>query len=195
MFKLSKEENKLVVIAVIAAFIIILFWIFIYLPKDRAVKRLKTKVEQDKSALDMIVKIIGEQTPLEKADAIMKRQAGEFRRVVVEQKDVYLELNFLSAAADKVGVKIISTTPQTAVVFTNRQGITPKYNGESCLKVPVNMVLEGDYKRLMNYLYTLEHSPVGIYTVEGFSISKEPQISPDLKMELSVALCVFGEAK
>jgi len=191
MIKISREEKNLIKIAGIVFTCIVLFLLLFYFPKSIALDKLKSRVEKSDALMKDLRQLIGQDTSLEQGIGILRKQAVMLSTKCVDQKDIFLSLNRLSEAADLAGVKIISLNPQSLSVL----GTGVKYYEKSCLKEPARLVLRGRYEQLANYLYLLEQSPIGIFTIERFSITKEKDIAPDLKMDLTVIMYVFGEEK
>ena len=192
MLKLSREEIKILNRAVIIFACVLFFVIFFYIPRSKALARLKSKVDKSDLLVGDIKKMIGENTSLELGIGVLKKEAAILSTKYIDQKDMFLALNRLSEAADMAGVRVVSTSPQSLSVFSSG-GLTPKYYDRSCLKLPVKMVIEARYEELASYLHSLEYSPVGIYTIEGFSIKKDKNLVPDLKMDITVDLYIFGD--
>ena len=190
MIKITKEEKKLIKYALIISACVVLFSVLFYIPKSIALTKLKSKVEKNDALIAEIKRKIGGHASLQEGVSILRKEAGILSSKYVEQSDISLSLNRLSEAAVLAGVRIDSMTPQN---FSNSG--SAKYNGKSCLKQQVRLVLYGRYEQLVNYMHLLEHSQVGIFTIESFSISIDKKISPDLRMELTVGLYVFGEEK
>ena len=193
MIRISKEEQKLFIISVAGLIIIIFFWVFIYTPKNKVLAALKKKVAQNEAFIKDIKSLIGENTPLEQGVAVLRQQAVLLSYKSLDQKDIFRALSRISESASIAGVKIVSVNPGTPSVFSAKTGTAPKHNNKSCYKTVAKVEVEGPYADLANYLFLLEHSPVGIYTVDGFSILKDEKIAPDLKMTLSLGIYVFGD--
>lgn len=189
MIKLTKEEKKLIKVALIISAGFVLFSVLIYIPKSSALAKLKSKIEKNDALIADLKKTIGQNISLEEGIIVLRKQTKILSSRYVEQKDIFLSLNRLSEAADLAGVRIVSMSPQSLTVSG------AKFLDKSCLKQPVKLVLYGRYEQLVNYLYLLEQSTVGIFTVESFNISNEKGLAPDLKMEVVVGLYVFGEEK
>lgn len=194
MIKISRSEKKLINVTLITVIGITVFLVFFYIPKSAALARQKSKVEKSDALLAEVRKFIGEYASLDQGVRILRKQAVFLSGKLIDQSDISVSLNRLSEAADTAGVRIVSISPQAISVFGAKGGSATYYD-KACLKQPIRLLLEGRYEQLVNYLYLLEYSPIGIYTINGFNITKDINIYPDLKMELVAGLFVFGGAK
>ena len=192
--RLTKSEKNLIKIAAVTLAGITLFLAFIYFPRAASVSKLKSKIEKNDALLAEIRKSIGQYASIEHGMRVLRKQAVLLSSKYVDQKNIFLVLNRLSESAETAGVKVVSITPQSLTVFNPKAGST-KYYDKVCLMQPVKIVIEGRYEQLANYIYLLEQSNVGIYTVNSFNITKGKTIFPDLKMDLSVDMYVFGDEK
>lgn len=192
MYRLSKEEKKLISLIGITVLLLILFVVFVYNPKRKAVNEVRQSVEVREAEIREIKSMIGEDVTLEEGVDILKQKAKNLKAKYIRQRDLSLALKILSDAANMAGIRIISTNLQTLSVFTNPMGVTPAYGNDVCKKMTVSLVIEGKYEALGRYLSLLENSPVGIYTVDGFYVKSEKNAYPDLAMRLKIGLYCFS---
>lgn len=195
MNKLSKEEKKIISLAGLLVLVTILAIVGVYNPKRKVVRKEKERVEVKEAEVRAIRAMIGEDVTLEEGVEILQERAENLKAKYIRQRNISLALKILSDSANSAGVRIVSTNLQSLNVFTSNQGISPTYNGDVCKRMPVNMVLEGKYEAMGLYLSLLENSPIGIYTIDGFSLLREEEIYPDLSMRLKVSLYCFSPQK
>ena len=189
---LDKEQKKIISILAIAMAAFLVLWKAIYVPKNRSVKELKSKVDVGKAEVDSVYKMIGREVALKEGVIILKEEADRLAQKRIKQKDISFALKGLSDAANKSGVRIISTKYQMAEVFTNEAGVAPTYDGIACMKTAVTITLEGTYSKIAHYIDLLENSPRGIYTIEGFTLKKTSDKASKLKGDLLVWIYCFG---
>jgi len=190
--KLDKEQKQIISLAVIALCGFLIAWRVVYLPKKKAVMELKSKVDAGKAEVESIYAIIGREVALKEAVGILKEEKDRLEQKRIRQKDMSLALRVLSDAANKAGIRIISIKPQMAEVFTNKAGVSPSYDGFPCMKTPVSITVEGEYGQIARYIYLLENSARGIYTVEGFSMKKLRRGPSRLEANLMIFIYCFG---
>lgn len=193
MTKLSKGEKKLINLALVVTAGIVFFLIFLYFPKTRSLSQLKLKVDRSSQLLSEIRTMIGDYATLEHGIGVLRKKANFLNAKFIYQKDIAFALRQLNDTADNVGIRIISLTPQPLTSFGGKDVV--KYNDKSCLWQPVKLVIEGRYEQLAQYMYLLEQSPAGIYTINNFSIRKDESIFPDVNVDLTVGVYVFGEER
>jgi len=191
--RLNREQRKLLNLSGIFLLVIVIFLVFIYNPKRVAMMKIKSVVDVTSTELKEIQKFLGADITLEQGVGILQERAALLKLKYIKQQDVSLALKELSDMANKTGVRIISTKPQAPVPFTGKGGGAVRYDSAVCMALPVQLVLEGKYENLSKYIYSLENSRRGIYTIDGFSIRKSQEIYPDVRMELRIELYVFAE--
>lgn len=193
--KVNKEQKKLLKISAIVLGCIIIFIVFIYNPKKAALVKIKSYVEVTNSEIKEIKEMIGESTPLEIGVGILQERAYMLKSRYITQDNIPMALKILSDNANRTGVRILSTRPQAAGVFANKQGVTPKYDSATCMKLPLDLITEGKYEDIVKFLYLLENGAKGIYTVDGFSLRQDNNIYPEIKVDLKIGLYYFAGEK
>jgi Tfp pilus assembly protein PilO len=193
--KLSREQKKLINIAAIVLILSLVFWFGIYNPKRKALVKLKASIDIESAEVEKIQQMIGRETTLEAGVDILKDRIEALNKKCVKQKDISAALKVLSDTANMVRVRLISTRPGSAIAFSVNKKQPLTYRGEVCMKLPVTITVEGKYEQLGRYMQLLENSPVGMYTVDSFSIKKEKAIYPELEMSLTVSIYFLGAKK
>ena len=192
MNSLSKEQKKIISLLLLTILLLFLLWRFFYAPKTESLKQLKSTVDVGKAEIEAVYEMIGEEVSLEEAVTILKEKADKLAERRIRQKDISLALKGLSDFANKAGVRIRAIKPKSPEILTTEGGSTPTYGNIPCMKTEVAISLEGTYGQIAQYMYLLENSSRGIYTVEGFSIKKQKKDSSQLQIELLVWIYCFG---
>ncbi len=190
---IDREQKKIISLFFIALALFLLAFKGCYVPKNRAVRDLKSKVDLGKEEEEAIYDMIDHKvSSLEEAVDVLKEKADKLGKKRIRQKDIALALRGLSDGANKTGVRIISTKPQSPEIFTNKNGVSPTYGNLTCMRTSVTMSIEGDYGSIGDYISLLENSTHGIYTVDGFSIKRKGQDQSKLEANLIVSIYCFG---
>ena len=192
IIKLNREHKKILNLAGIMLLCAVIFLVFIYNPKRVALAKLKAYVDVTYAEEKEIRKMIGDKINLEEGLVMLKERAALLRGKYIKQQDMAEALKVLSDTANRTGVRITSTKPSLAVVFTGSGTEPVKYDSAVCMKMPVSLSVEGRFENLCKFVYSMENNPKGIYTIDGFSIRKEESIFPELKMDLNAGMYYFA---
>lgn len=189
--RLDSEQKKIICVAGVAVAAFLFVWHLLYIPKKNKVMKLKAKVDVGKAEIDSVYEMIGREVALQEGVAILNEKAEYLSKKRIRQKDISMALKVLSETANRSGVRIISTKYQPAELFTNKDGESASYDKFPCMKTAVAITLEGGYGQIAQYIYLLENSPIGLYTIEGFSIRQDSKRA-QLRAEIVVWIYCFG---
>jgi uncharacterized membrane protein YvbJ len=193
MIKLSrilKKYSKQIAIGLI----LFIFLIVLY-KQNKVFMKLKLGVDLVDKQIEAIENTAGKKVALEEAVGILRAKEDELKTKFIKQEDISLAFKTLSDIANATDVRIISMRPQAAAVFSSKGKGNLIYDNSTCIGIPIDLSVEAKFENLGEYMRMLESSPVGLFTVESFSLKKMQQIYPDLQMSLTVQLYFFGKLK
>jgi len=180
MRQLTKEQKKIIYVALIITGFLLSFWIFIYAPQSRRLVSIKERL---RDADIQIAQIKGMTVGRELADALqdMDRQMNRILRLMPQKAaDV---ISSLSGEARKLKIDIKN------IKFSGRQPFASNVAGFDIEELPISISLCGEYKALGEYLYNLRNSDVVLITVRKLDINGKGE--GNISLNVSLEICAF----
>lgn len=146
MKKLTKEQKKLIYIASIAALLLLIFWIFIYLPQARRLSLIKKRLMDVEKEIEQVDRITGGRELKEVMQGFNSRLNEIFSKMPPRFDDV---VDDLSEEARKLGIEVKD------INFLSKKVLKDKVPGYELEELPMVMNLVCEYNALGDYLNLL----------------------------------------
>jgi Tfp pilus assembly protein PilO len=169
-FSFSTREKRIFILLV-AAVIILIFYLAVYLPTGEKMSLLENEIRVAERQLKKDVLVIRKARQLEEQD---KALLEEFRQKDTDENVMSSILSEIEAVAGEVGMRIADMKPKKArrIDF---------YNDFS-----VSLSIDGKLPDITHFMYVLQSSPHRFF-VDEFSLEKRSPTSPELNCRLAIS--------
>lgn len=188
--KMKSPQKKIIFIGLIVFFTLIIFWVFVYLPTQNTVSRVK------KELLDIEAQILEIETIMSRGRS-MQDNIGLLReRVrVLERKFPAKEeegLRSLSDLADKLNIEIVSLKPAPKEEVLDAKSQKTIIEDKVCQKLAVSIEMKSNFKNLIRYITALKKSSPVFVTIDQLKINKDTLEGAKLNIVLDLSLYLLS---
>ena len=178
MKNLSKEQKKIIYLAVILIGFLLLFLVFIYAPQSRRVKEIKNKLFFAENQITEINKITQGQDLAAAVGKLNQKLVRLVRRMPERQE---VAMKFLTENARRLGIEVKN------IVLLDKQIAANKAPGYIIGEVPIAMTLTADYKAIGEYLIALDEDESLLTRVRELDIKGDGEGQPKLDVSLQIS--------
>lgn len=161
VIRFTKEQQKIIYIAIAALVFLLCFWFLIYLPQGKKAAYYKEELAKTESQIAEIVGVAKDRDLAQYVKELNTEFNQMISRLPHEDQDVIAYLSE-SAKNSKVTVKNILPSPI--------QPIDVKISKYVISEFPLTLNLECEYRELGEYLYALEHDFPILVKINSLSI-------------------------
>lgn len=191
----AQKKINIVSAAVIAVFLIFLF--FVYLPAQKTVARLKAELEETEGRIQEIESLLDKTKPLAENITMLKARYKELSNKFPEREEEALRA--LSDLARNLNVEIISLRPSPKRLLLGQEDKALLIEGKSCRFCAVTVEMRCDYANLVEYIEAVHNELPAVVTVQSLRALKENQdvpaslrVKPKLKVTLTFNLYLLS---
>ncbi len=157
--RITKRQKKILMIVGVVTFAFVVFILFIYLPSQRELIRLKNEYYKTESEIMNIKRSAGEGKSLEENIGLLKKKFDALNNKFPAKEEVILRA--LSEAAAKCDIEVMNLKPHRKRVIQEIGSISIKMKDSYVQEMSVAMSLKGSYRRLGEFFrYLKEDLPV-----------------------------------
>ena len=190
--EITKAQKKILIVGLSALAAFIIFWVFVYLPAESSVKKLKAKLIDLEGKIFRIEAIIGEENSFEEGFNALEEEFQRLERMLPDSEEDTLRA--ISDAAHRLGIDIISIKPQPKVPFSEEEDVT--IDGRPCEKMAISIIIRSKFKELGEFFEILRKDIDQLLTVERVGIAKvENQTDLNADVKLTIYLLAEGEKR
>lgn len=177
MKKLAQEQKKFIYIASTVAFLLLIFWIFIYLPQSRRLSSIKERLNGVEAQIAQINRIIEGRDLREIMEGLNNQLKGIYGKLPPRFDDV---VDDLSEDARKLNIEVKN------INFLNKELLKDVIPGYEIEKLPVVMNLVCEYNALGDYLDVLRTKFPVVLRAKQLDIKGKGEGQPRLDVDLQI---------
>lgn len=149
MKKFSREQKKIIYIALVVLAFLFSSWVFIYLPQSRRLIKMQKKLKATEEEINQINKITQGKT-LEEAVGNLNLELRQAAMRLPSADEDIIEILSREAKKLKIGVQVMDPADESQVLPT-------KVPGFNIRELPISLKLVGEYRAIGEYLDNLEN--------------------------------------
>ncbi|MDP2923584.1 MAG: hypothetical protein Q8O30_07715 [Candidatus Omnitrophota bacterium] len=167
---MTVSQKKILIIVGAGIFTFLIFLLFIYLPTQATLKRLKAQLAEIEAQQQEVEIIASGGKTIEEGIRLLKERYNTLNGYfpVTEEETLKLIINL----AKDMKVDIDSIEPREKVIFVDENNTAQQIEGKTCYKIPVSMKMRCSYKDFVGYTEALRKSLAAFITVEKLQIEK-----------------------
>ena len=168
--EITKRQKKIFKIAGIVVSAFAVFIIFIYIPAEKKLARLKSEYLTIQAEINEFNKSIGEDKPLEEVILSLKNRLEALDKKFPEKEEVVFRE--LSTLAENLGIEVLSVRPEKKRVINEIENTPVSIEGCIIQEMPISMSLRTSYEMLGEFLKNLKEGSSSFIRVDSVRISK-----------------------
>ncbi len=179
---LSEEQKKIIYVGLGGLAVLLLFWIFIYIPQNKKMNALKSSLTDIETQISDITSVAAGKDLAQVMKELKTNSARVINKLPTQDEVVIYNL---SDAADKLHIEVKSITPSAAKAL---EGAIPDYE---VMELSITMNLLCEFKALGQYLTMLRSDDFPVFVhVRQINIkgNGEGQLYLDVNLQLSAYL-------
>ena len=184
--EMSKGQKKIILVASIAFFALLIFLFFIYLPTRSAVRRIKQELSVIENQIQGIEAMVGK----DKGGRMLQERYQELQAKFPTGEEE--SISMLSGLADKYRIVLVSLKPGAKEIFSDAQNEKIEIEGRTCQKMPISLEIKSGFTDFFRYLESLKASLPAYTTIEGLNIRRGPIGSTKLDISLNLNLYLLA---
>lgn len=162
-----KQKQTIIIVAGTILLTILLFSLFIYLPKKREIIELKKKLTDIEREIQGIQGVGAEKEGLDEIIAKYNNKLKELEKRLPGKEEE--TLRDLSNLASKLGIEVLSINPQKAEICD----LPINVKGYICKEMKISMELKTSFKVFGEYLRLLQYGFPTVFRINSYDIKKE----------------------
>jgi hypothetical protein len=178
MKELTREQKKIIYIALIVVSFLFLLRIFVYAPQQSKLASIKKQLKDAEAQIAEINRLTAGKelsTAMQDLSAQLQKASS---RLLVKDEDL---INGLSAQAKKLKIKIKNLDPEDKITLANR---VPGYVAQ---ELPISMNLSCDFKALGEYLGILRNDLPALIRIKQLDITGSAEGQANLNITLKIS--------
>ena len=187
------NKKDIIKISVIL-FVLVVLFMFIYLPQHQKVNRIKKQIEIMQEQIDLTKNMLGDLSQLGFVLGQMQQEMFSFEKRLPEKKHISSILSELSNLTKQSKVEVVSLNPERPTHITNDNGEVVKIDQNALSSFRINMDIKGSYKELADYLKRVQESLNIFAAIDEISISRADDIYPKLNAKFTLTMYLIDKA-
>lgn len=183
--KIEKRQQKILLLAGIILGAILIFWIFIYSPKNKQMKEIGAELARVQKDIERIQKIAGGEESLDVVITKYNRKIKEFKEKLPAQEESTLRR--LANKADSMGIEVLSISPQVAA----DSKLPVNIEGCQCRELVISMQLVASYEKLGEYLGMLKDKFPSVIRLNKVNIEKKGEVKGISELSASIEIALY----
>lgn len=167
---ITKHQKKIFKIVGIVVSAFAVFIIFIYIPAEKKLARLKGEYLIIQTEINEFNKSIGEGKPLEQVILSLKGRLEVLDKKFPEKEEVVFR--DLSTLAEGLGIEVLSVRPEKKRVVTEIENVPVSIEGCLIQEMPISVNLRASYKALGEFLKNLKENSSSFIRVDSIRVGK-----------------------
>ena len=181
---------KINIIAGISVAAFIIFWVFLYIPSKKTIKKLKEELGIVQGQIRQIEGNFGEGGKLGDWIILLEKRYKALDSKFPEKEEEALGALSDLAKQHKIEIRSIQSQPKT--FFLDKDAKKIDIEGKVCQIFRVSMELSASYQDLVEYIDALKESLPAYVTIESLRVNKSSSGSLKLNVALNVALYLLS---
>lgn len=178
--ELTREQKKIIYIAVVVAAFIILFWAVVYAPQSRRLTAVKNKLSAAEAQIAQITRL-AQNRDLGQVVTDLSKQLNQMAAKLPAREEGVL--NYLSKTARDLKIEIKDMD------LADKKTLEGKIPGYVVAELPVVLSLSAEFRSLGEYLNVLEDNSSILVQVRQLEIKGSGEGHP--KLDINLKLLVY----
>ena len=175
-----KDKKQLIGISVILL-VVLIFFIFIFMPQHRKVSSLKKQMRDIKEKIGLTKSMLGDMEKLGPLLGQMYQEMKHFEDRLPTTKEIASVLSGLSSRLEESSsLEILSIKPQKPSLVLDKDGKPVYMDGKPINRIEIELKLRATYKDLAEYIRKVQDSPDTLASIDSININRNDSIAPRL---------------
>ncbi len=184
------KQNRISIIGIVAVAALLLFVLFVFIPKHRAVRKLNAEIKGIDKQIAATEEMAGDIRSLGIIIADMQREVESFEKRLPATEKISAVLSECSNIARDCSVEVVSIISEDPKPFLDDKGAEFIFGEEVLNNLQVSFKLRGTYKNLAEYIRNIDESLSILATFDEIEIEKNDDIEPLLDAQLVLSVYV-----
>jgi len=184
------EDRKSLIIGGVALAVLLLFIVFVYIPRYRAVSRLGDEIEGIDKQIRATEEMAGDIRNLGMIIASMQKEVDTFESRLPATDEVSSVLSECSDIAKQYSVEVISIISEDPVPFLDSEGRQFVFGDSPVKTLQISFRVRGTYRNLAEYCRNIHESTSMLATLDEIEVDGDEDIAPLLDAKLAVSAFV-----
>jgi Tfp pilus assembly protein PilO len=163
------------------------------LPKTGEVKKLNSEYRSTKNSIAELYNFIGGEEKLKDSLIKMRNYVEGLEDAFPSEKEASNIIKQLNEEARAIKVNVVSIKPGDMVNYTDIKGFQLKVFNSVCKGMPMNLSVEARYQAIGDFLEKIELDKKPLISVMKIEMRKDQNLSPKIKAEVGLNVCILGE--
>jgi len=187
--KLSGPQRKIALASLIIIMAFILFTRFVYAPSKKRLDDLRKQVVAAQEEIGRIGLTLGQDKPLEEAINGLQKNISSLEETFPKREEVFLRE--FPRTANRLGVEIVSMTPQRKRIIGSIGEIPVSLKGYKLEEMQITMAIRCPYMMLGDYLGELREAFPVFVRIDSVQMLKITNDRTGPKLNVSLNLTVY----
>jgi Tfp pilus assembly protein PilO len=181
---ISLKDKRLAYLIIGAAASLIIFVLFIHLPKSKSVAELKSHIKNIEQQIAATEAMLGDIKKLGQILVGMQKELSTFEARIPDRENISSVLAELLGLAKACSIEVVSIKPEEPAPFLDNNKETISLDKKPLKNIVVRLKLQGPYKSIADYIRNIQESLNILATIDEVTITKDKKIMPKLNAEI-----------
>lgn len=183
---ITANQKKIIIISCAVFLVFLFFWVFLYFPAAKEIKRLKSEFISTDTQIQQIEMLLkGSQSRDEAIRLLKQRQQYLNDRFPQKEEDT---IRFIPEFARKNNIEVISLQSGSKTEFLDATGKQQIIEGRVANYLPITMEVSCSYKDLVTYLLELKNKLPAFVSVISLNVKKDNQFPGRVRASVLINL-------
>jgi len=174
-FNFSRQQQNIFMMVGIVVLAMIVLFIFIFMPKEAEMKKLRQQLKSVEVSLANVETIVGARKDLGNGILKLRQEKDALESKFIRYDNLNSLLQTLSEQARECDLEVISIQPSEFALFYGAKGSVLTIDNLECNKVSIEMSVTGSFKSIIDYIQSLERKDSPRLAIKKFSVEKQQQ--------------------
>lgn len=182
---IDKRQQNILLMSGIILGAILIFWILIYSPRHSQMTKLKAELSTIEKEIENIQKMTGGKDSLDTLIIKCSNKLKEYELKLPDKEEA--TLRELAVQADKMGIRVMSISPQGKVDSKCQVNI----EGCKCKEMKISMQLTTSYRKIGEYLGIVQDKFPSLIKINEIKLKKEGEERGISKLSVSLNITLY----
>ncbi|MEW6075016.1 MAG: hypothetical protein AB1530_01780 [Candidatus Omnitrophota bacterium] len=188
--RLAFLKKKTIISQLAVVSVLLVFWLFIYLPRRNAVVKMKAELAVLNNQIKAIEGMMDNAKTLDEGLIRLKVHYKEVNRFPLQEEET---VRLISEYAHRLNIAVRSLKTQPRVAFFTAQEQLSGAGKGQYQSITAVVELNSSYAALVRYIQILQKSLPAFITIEKLQVSQDTNGSKDLHSEMILRLYLLSE--
>jgi Tfp pilus assembly protein PilO len=184
--EMTQSQKNIIVISAAALFVLLLLWVFLYLPGSKEITSLKNELSSTQQQIQGIEALLSGSQSRDEAIRILKQRQLYLSNKFPRQEEESLRL--IPEVARKMNISVVSLQPGLRSEFLDEAGRQVVIDGKTASYLPITMEVVCFYKDMVSYLTELKNSLPAFISVVSLNVVKDNQLNGKVRSTIGFNL-------